>query len=390
MNALKAAAACLVGYFLFAVFRFIIGFILPRLTAEFMLTPVEAGAFASAPALSGVLIMSLAGHIGDRLGKKLPLVIGMLMLWAGAFICSVSPSYILALISIFFAGLGAGFLGPNIYSLMGEIQPKSRASMIGITAAIYSFGGFAGSIIFGFTTAVYGWRISLGALAAVGLIHAAAMFLCLDSTLSKENSQVKIKPPGFSQFNSFRLRNIVIAGLSIFMGMYAQFVIMSWTPTYFMKAGIDPSFTGVIIAIYSLAGGFSSIISGRIADVFGEKKLLLFAGFIAATVSLPIYLYHLGLVHSVILMLMLGFFHFPYWNLVLSMVQRNADSNTVGVTMGIVQNIGTVGGMVGPTLAGLAIQSWGFEQGMIASVTMPLLLYAALIVLYKHTPKTSR
>lgn len=387
MGILRTAVLALSGYAFFAAFRFIIGLMLPSLTSEFQLSPVESGFFASAPLLASVLITAVAGYISDRIGRKLTFTIGMLVLWLAALISSLSPNYLLALSFIFIAGAGAAFLPPTIYSIMGNLRPRSRGSLVGITASAYNFGGFVGSIGLGLVIALFGWRLGLAALSGLGLICLPVMSLFMGSTSDSQGSKTGVKPSSFSYVGLLKSKNTVFAGASLFMAGYASFTITSWTPTYLIHIGISTALIGVVIGVYSLAGGVAAIVSGRLADAWGEKQLILFTGAIAGVVSIPLYLYRLNFTSVLILMVLIGLLLWPYWNLVTSMVQRLVNPVNVGSITGLVQNIGMVGAFLGPTFTGILINYYGFEPAMTESVLVSLWLYVLLIIPFKEASR---
>lgn len=382
MSVARTATLALSGYVLFGAFRFIIGLILPGLTSEFNLSSVESGIFGSAPVLSSLLTMVVAGYVSDRLNRKIVLTIGMSVLWSGALFAALAPNFLLALFFIFVAGLGAGFLPPSIYSIMGNLRPGSRGAMVGVTSSVYNFGGFVSTIGLGFVIALEGWRFGLLVLSSLGLIFVSIIFIMLNNN-NKPNKKVSEKEARHSTnsiVNMLRSRKIVFAGTSLFMATYASFVIITWMPTYLIHFGINLAHSAIVIGAYSLAGGVAAILSGRLADKRGEKRLILYTGTIAVVVSLPIFLYQLDFPYVVLFMILLGFLVWPSWNLITSMVQRLTDLAGVGTVTGVVQTFGMSGAFVGPILTGFLIKLYGLEQAMIVSVVTAICLYVILII----------
>jgi ACS family hexuronate transporter-like MFS transporter len=386
LGILRTAALTLSAYVLVAVFRFAMGLMLPGLSSEFHLSPAEAGVFASAPLLAGILTTAAAGYLFDRIGKRLALTIGSLMLWSGSLLSSFSPTYILALFFIFVAGAGAGFLIPGVYSIMGTIRPSSRASLAGITASSYNFGGFVGSIGLGVAIAFAGWRFGLGALSALGLIHLVIMFLFMEPSLSSHGGR-REGGSSSSYLALLKSKNAILAGAVLFMGNYAGFAITSWTPTYLIHIGFSSSLTGVVIGAYSLAGALAAAICGRLADVWSERRIILFTGAMGGIVCIPLYLYRLEFGLVVILMVLLGFLLWPYWNLSTSMAQRLVNSAAVGSITGLVQTFGMVGGFLGPFFTGFLIKYFGIEAGILVSAVFSLWSYALLVIPFREAKR---
>jgi len=384
----RTAGFALLGYAFLAAFRFMVGLMLPSLTAEFHLTPVESGFFASAALLASVLTTAAAGYVSDRIGRKLTFTISMFVLWAGALFTAMSPDYALALAFVFIAGLGAAWLSPTIYSIMGNLRPKSRGSLVGITAASYNFGGFVASIGLGLVITLYGWRSSLVALSGLGLIYIPVMFLFMGPASSLEGARTG-KSSSVSYTSLLKSKNTLVAGASLFMAAYASFTITSWTPTYLIHIGVSSDLTGVVIGVYSLTGAIAAIVSGRLADRWGEKRLMMSTGAVAAIACLPLYLWHLDFASALVLMAVVGFLLWPYWNLTTSMVQRLVDPAAVGSMTGLILNIGMIGGFLGPILTGILVNYYGIELAMAGSVVVSLFLYVLLVIPFREATRGS-
>jgi len=386
LGILRTAVLTLSAYVLLAVFRFAMGLMLPGVSSEFRLSPAEAGVFASAPLLSGILTTAAAGYVFDRIDKRVGLAIGSLMLWLGSLLSSFSPNYLLALFFIFVAGAGAGFLIPGVYSIMGNIRPRSRASLAGMTASAYNVGGFVGSIGLGLGIAFAGWRFGLEVLSVLGLIDLVIIFLFIGHSSNPQRAGRESRHSS-SYLALLKSKNTILAGGVLFMGNYAGFAITSWTPTFLIHGGFSSSLTGAVIGAYSLAGALAAAICGRLADVWSERRIILFTGAMGGAVCIPLYLYRLEFGLVAILMVLLGFLLWPYWNLSTSMAQRLVDPANVGSITGLVQTFGMVGGFLGPVITGFLIKYFGIEAGILVSAVISLWSYALLVIPFRETKR---
>lgn len=385
MGLIRTITILLSGYMLYGAFRLIMGLILPGLTSAFELSPLESGIFASAPVLSSLMTMAIAGYISDRFGRRRVLTIGMSVLWSAALLASISPSFSLALFFVFVAGMGGGFLPPDVYSIMGNLRSRSRATFVGMAGSAYNIGGFAGSIGLGFAIAFEGWRFGLVLLSMLGLILIPFTFVLIETHSDRQPSEKKVAYFG-EMLRLLKSRQVALAGASLFMAMYASFVIISWTPTYLINFGISLTLSGLVMGVYSLAGGVSTILLGRLADVWGERRLIISTGTMAAVVSLQVFVSKLDFFFAALLMMLLGFLLWPSWNLITSMVQRLTDPSSVGTITGVVQTLGMAGAFLGPIVTGSLIKSWGLELTMLASVIVTICLYVTAIIPSSNKP----
>jgi EmrB/QacA subfamily drug resistance transporter len=146
------------------------------------LDPAQAGLILTAQPVLMAITAPISGLLSDRIGSRLPGMLGMAVLAMGLFLLSSfgpSTGFWLVAFGLAVAGTGTGiFISPNTSALMGA-APRSRQGIAsGVQAAARSFGmvlgiGLAGAI---FTTnlarnipdALYK-GISLGFLVAAGV-----------------------------------------------------------------------------------------------------------------------------------------------------------------------------------------------------------------------------
>lgn len=122
------------------------------------LSPSQAGLILTAQPIVMAIIAPLSGTLSDRVGTRLPAVLGMVILAAGLFLLSrLGPTTPLPLVALTLgvAGLGTGtFISPNNSALMGSAPRHRQGIAAGILATARSAGmvlgvGLAGAI---FTT----------------------------------------------------------------------------------------------------------------------------------------------------------------------------------------------------------------------------------------------
>lgn len=121
-------------------------------------SPAQAGLILTAQPLVMAVIAPISGTLSDKIGTRLPAVLGMAVLSVGLFLLSrlgAESEVKTIMLSLGVVGLGTGaFISPNNSALMGS-APKSRQGIAaGILATARNFGmvlgvGIAGAV---FTT----------------------------------------------------------------------------------------------------------------------------------------------------------------------------------------------------------------------------------------------
>jgi len=104
--------------------------------------------------------MITGAKIGDLIGRKRALRIGLVIYAAGSLITSLAPNVTVLLIGwSVLEGIGAALIMPTVVALVaGNFTGKRRAFAYGVIAASAAVAIAAGPIIGGFVTAEFSWR----------------------------------------------------------------------------------------------------------------------------------------------------------------------------------------------------------------------------------------
>jgi len=86
---------------------------------------------------------------------------------------------------------------------------------------------------------------------------------------------------------------------------------------------------------------------------------------------------------TVTFLVLAGFVTNTFWSLLSALAQVSVDDSQIGTATGIIQNIGFVGAMVGPSVAGSLVSSLPISSALIMTVSIPYLIYASLMIFYK-------
>ncbi len=129
-------------------------------------SPAEAGLILTAQPVVMAIVAPISGTLSDRVGTRLPSILGMVVLSVGLFALSrlsAQSSILSVMEALAIVGFGTGvFISPNNSALMGS-APKSRQGIAaGILATARNFGMVLGVGI-------------AGAVYTIGLSHAGSV-----------------------------------------------------------------------------------------------------------------------------------------------------------------------------------------------------------------------
>jgi len=126
---------------------------------EFGLTYAEAGLVGSALFYAYVGILFPAGYIGDRVGRKIVLVICTFWWTAASVLTGFANSFLALFLSRFMTGIGQGSYFSNDRPIISAYTPREKTGLgQGISFIGLGTGMFLGYILAGLISSLLGWR----------------------------------------------------------------------------------------------------------------------------------------------------------------------------------------------------------------------------------------
>lgn len=369
----SAVTALLLSYITFSMFRLSLGVAVPDIMVELSIDEFGAGALYSTPLWATAALLTPAGYLADRFGRKGVLLLGYLLLGLGVMWFALSSSYFNTLIFLALAGVGAGFLVPSYYSLVGEVLKDVRGFAIGLAAGVYNIGGLIGSILVGFFVSLHLWRLAYLVIAAAIFCMLTLQFILVKRS-SKVDSEVRLH-----FISLLRNRNVLSSSLGILLGSAAMFACVAWLPTFFVGiVQLKATEAGLLLGLFYLAGAFGSIVLGTLSDRFRRKVVILLSGVSAATLTLPLLLTTYNFYIAVAYVALFGFLILPYWTLFVTIAQESVTSELVSSVTGLTQTFGLIGCAIGPMLAGALITNIELPLALTFTTTITILAYSLL------------
>ncbi|RCW45756.1 sugar phosphate permease [Halopolyspora algeriensis] len=277
----------------------------------------------------------IAGHLGDRFGRKPPLVAAMVIMGVATFGIGVLPGFasiglwapVLLVVLRLMQGLGVGAQWGGAALLLVEHSPTERRGYYGSliqTGAI--IGAVAGNAMFlALTSALsaaqfeaWGWRIPFLAgllLVAIGIyvqlkIEDTPVFQAMrrESAAAHAAAGVRKTPLGVA-FRRY-WREILQAAGAFFVVNGTFYILISGMLSYATSEQVGMSRTAALVCV--MAAGATQIISiplfGALSDRFGRRKQYLAGAVLMAAFAFPLFwLIDTGSLPLVLLSLALGF-----------------------------------------------------------------------------------
>ena len=342
---------------------FTYGVFFKHLVAEFGWSRATISGASSIAFLFLGLMGVFAGRLNDRFGPKIVMAASGVFLGVGYLLMSQlqSPWQIYLFYGVI---IGTGMSTHDIVTLstIARWFARKRGMMTGIVKVGTGAGQLVMPLLATVIITAYGWRTSYIIIGAVVII----LFLIIAQFLRRDPQRMGLLPDGETNVTAhpperaeqglllreaIRTKQFWTISLSIFSVIFCLLTIIVHIVPHATDINIpEAQAAGILSAIggVSMAGRF---VMGTTSDKIGYKRamiicfVLVIASFMWLQVANKLWMLYL-------FALVYGFAHGGFYTLVSPLTARLFGLKAHGVIFGIVYFAGTLGGAIGPVLAG--------------------------------------
>ena len=174
------------GKFFEGLVVFMTGIALPLISAEFRLTPTDAG-LVTAASLAGILVgASALGGLADAVGRKRMFIVEMIIFLVFSVALTFAPNFLVVVLFLFGTGLALGCDYPTAHMIISESIPTSVRGRLVLSAFAFQavgalFGTVVGFIVLYENPHVGAWRWMYATLIPLAILVMAGRFFLTDS-----------------------------------------------------------------------------------------------------------------------------------------------------------------------------------------------------------------
>ncbi len=379
--------ACFLGWTLDALDFFLLTFVMPVIGLEF-----HCGVPQIAFALTLTLMMRpvgavIFGFLGDRYGRRLPLMIDIIFYSLMELLTAWAPNYTVFLIlrALFGIGMG-GEWGLGASLTMESLPAKVRGLFSGILQQGYATGYLLAAIVYWMVFPSFGWRgmFVVGALPALLVIYIRA-YVPESPVWTRDSSH---SSPGLaSLIRELRAhwRLFLYATLLMTAFMYMSHGTQDIYPTFLEKQrGLGVDRKAGVAMIYSLGAICGGTLFGFLSQKMGRRKAIISAA-VLGIVLIPAWVFSPTLPLLIVGGFFMQFMVQGAWGVVPVHLNELAPGKCRGTFAGLTYQLGAFfsanAALVQSTIAERLRDSRGLPDYSKTLAIFMLTIFSALIII---------
>jgi len=238
-------------------------------------TGSEISYVISAGSLAATLLMFPSGIIVDRFGKRLFLLLNAILSTGSIYMISrLSDWKIILQFYVIYSLVGAFFVPARMSMISENASTDNRAALFGFMNMAWPITGIISPVISGWIVEASSWASVYHVATLVSLISILPAYLITEKAQVKGES---VKIPHLSDLlQRDTLRVLIVMSIAPFLMTTAIGAVNLVLPIYLSSAyHLSPLLIGLFFTASNVFTLFTQIPSGRLADRYDPKKILL-------------------------------------------------------------------------------------------------------------------
>lgn len=387
---IKVVAIFFIGWILMYATRTIFNPIMGVVGEQFGLSNTQLGLANSIFFLTYAIAQIPFGIIGDKIGRKMIITVGFLLLAVATYFSGLATTFVLFLTIRAIVGIGQGaYYGPQ-FALSTEAIPKSKRTIgNAIINSGMAFGTSGGYLLSSKLVLENGesWSKPFFIMALPTLIVGLLFYTVLKEKVIRpgEEPEEETGPKEkISLKQIFSNRNLVAAFILCFTSIYANFVILTWLPQFLIaERGFTGASVGFISSLVPWASIPGALLFARINDKTGATKKLVFLLVPLAILSVFAIAFVTNRTLLISVLILYGLTgKLALDPIMVTFVTKHAPKSALGTSLSAYNFIGMSGSILAPYVTGyLADTSGSMQVGFYLScvlLAIGLFLFAFL------------
>jgi len=351
---------CLIGFLAFFS-SYLRMPVLPLYAATLGADPAQIGVINGAFMLTAGLLSIPAGLLADRIGRKLPILGGLLAIGVSSLLITrcQHPGQMAAVYVLFGAGLAA--FAPGMLSLVADAIPVERLGKAygWYTTAIYT-AMTIGPATGGFLAKTVGLRQVFLISGGLTLLVLAMAQLVLPHGRSHHRTELRsIMGTSLQLLQNRWLVACLVATVGSCIGFG---VFLTFLPLYSVSKGLDPAQVGMVFAAQALTNVLCRVPIGTFSDRI-DRRWIVAGGLLFLAIALLLFGQAAQLTTMGLCAVLLGVGMALIYTAIGALIAQHVPALQRGLAMGMYNSCIYLGMMSGSAAMGLALKYIGYRLG---------------------------
>ncbi|CAG7914638.1 Tetracycline resistance protein, class B [Mammaliicoccus sciuri] len=354
--------------------------VLPTILHDLDLNGSDLGMLVAVFAMFQMIASPFGGRFADKFGKKIIIIIGLLLFSISEFIFAMGNTFSILLVSRVLGGISAAFVMPGVNGMIGDLSTSdNRAKNFSYMSAVINTGFIVGPGVGGFLAEI-SHRMPFyfaGALGIIALLFSVFLLKEASDDDSNETARPKVKEP-------FPYKLFVVPVIIMLILSYG----LASTETMFSlytaeKVGFEPKDISIAITGGAIVGViFQLFLFEKLVGKIGEIKLTLFS-LIYSVLILGAFVYASHYI-TVMLVSFVIFIGFDLIRPSMTNYFSKLAGNNQGTAGGLNSAATSVGNLIGPLVAGAAFD---IKIDFPLFIAMAFFIIASIIIAFYRPDK---
>ncbi len=354
--------------------------VLPTILHDLDLNGSDLGMLVAVFALFQMIASPFGGRFADKFGKKIIIIIGLLLFSISEFIFAMGNTFSILLVSRVLGGISAAFVMPGVNGMIGDLSTsENRAKNFSYMSAVINTGFIVGPGVGGFLAEI-SHRMPFyfaGALGIIALLFSVFLLKEASDDDSNEIARPKVKEP-------FPYKLFIVPVIIMLILSYG----LASTETMFSlytaeKVGFEPKDISIAITGGAIVGViFQLFLFEKLVGKIGEIKLTLFS-LIYSVLILGAFVYASHYI-TVMLVSFVIFIGFDLIRPSMTNYFSKLAGNNQGTAGGLNSAATSVGNLIGPLVAGAAFD---IKIDFPLFIAMAFFIIASIIIAFYRPDK---
>ncbi|HVC44415.1 MAG TPA: MFS transporter [Candidatus Binataceae bacterium] len=376
-DAYHTLLASFLGWTLDAFDFFVLIFVLPAVAREFHRSIADVAFTITATLAMRPIGALIFGWFADRYGRRLPLMVDVLLYSILEVLSGLAPSYrwFLVLRALFGIAMG-GEWGVGASIAMEAVPARWRGLLSGVLQEGYAVGYLLAAAAFALVFPHWGWRplFFLGGAPAL-------LTLYIRTKVPESKSWELMRPPRGAIFRTIRanLRTFLYLVLLMTMMNLVSHGTQDLYPTFLrLQRGLDARTVGTIAIIYNIGALLGGLTFGYLSDRIGRRRAMA-AAVLCGVLIVPLWIYPRSLVWLTAGAFLMQFMVQGAWGAIPAHLVELSPPQVRGLFAGLAYQLGVLFAANAAFIEALIAQHLGYGTAL-AMVASIVLLGDAIVI----------